>query len=94
MKQRNTVLALLITGVVVSGLLSIVFAFVFSFGTRDLRRIQSQVATVNTRLNLAQALLNDTLEYSKRNPDLDPILQSLKLKPAEAGASTNRPAAP
>jgi hypothetical protein len=94
MKQRNTVVALLVAGVVVSGLLSVVFAFVYSFGTRDLRRIQPQVATVNARLNIAQALLNDAIEYSKRNPDLDPILHSLKLKPVEAGGSTNRAATP
>lgn len=56
------------------------FAERFAFGTRDLRRLQPQVAAINGRLNVAQSLLNDTLEYSKRNPTIDPLLQSLMLK--------------
>lgn len=84
MKSRNPLAAILVAALLACGALSVVFAFVYSFGTRDLRRLQPQVTVVNTRLNLAQALLNDTLEYSKRNPAVDPILHSLKLKPVEA----------
>src|SRR6185437_5700434 len=44
------------------------------FATRQLRGLQPSVMDANNRLNLAQALLNDTLEYSKRNPSIDPLL--------------------
>jgi len=44
---------------------------------------------MNTRLNFAQALLNDTLEYSKRNPAIDPLLQSMNLKPGATLNPTN-----
>jgi hypothetical protein len=30
------------------------------------------------------ALANDTLEYSKKNPAIDPILESVGLKPAKS----------
>lgn len=51
-----------------------------SFATRDLRRLQPRIIEINAHLNVAQALLNDTLEYSKRNPAIDPLLQSMNLK--------------
>ncbi|PYK96265.1 MAG: hypothetical protein DME19_20310, partial [Verrucomicrobia bacterium] len=45
--------------------------------TRQLRSLQPMLVEVNNRLNFAQALLNETLEYSKRNPAIDPLLVSL-----------------
>ena len=48
--------------------------------TRQLRSLQPMLVEVNNRLNFAQALLNETLEYSKRNPAIDPLLVSLNFK--------------
>ena len=62
----------------------------YFFSTRTLRRLQPQAIACQARLNIAQALLNDTLEYSKRNPAIDPLLRSLNLKTNSAPA----PAAP
>ena len=60
-----------------------------SFATRDLRRLQPRIIEINANLNVAQALLNDTLEYSKRNPAIDPLLQSMNLKTnAASGAAS------
>jgi len=59
----------------------------YCFSTRTLRRLQPQALAQQARLNLAQALLNDTIEYSKRNPDIEPLLRSLDVK-------TNAVAAP
>ena len=70
---------------VVLAILCAVFAERYAFATRDLRRIEPQYTAINARLNLAQSLLNETLEYSKRNPTIDPLLLSLNLK-------TNSPA--
>jgi hypothetical protein len=60
--------------------LNVYYALRFGFSTRALRKIQPQVAEVQNRLNLAQALLNDTLEYSKGNSAIDPLLRSLNFK--------------
>jgi len=51
-----------------------------SFATRDLRCIRPRAIEINSHLNVAQALLNDTLEYSKHNPAIDPLLQSMNFK--------------
>jgi hypothetical protein len=45
---------------------------------------------VNRNRALFQALANDAIEYSKRNPAIDPILQSVGINPA-AASSAPRP---
>lgn len=81
--------ALLFLSAAITAALSLTYAV----STRNLRRAQIQIATMNNRLNLAQALLNDTVEYGKRNPAIDPLLQSLNLKtnPASASGPVARP---
>jgi hypothetical protein len=32
-----------------------------------------------------QSLANDAIEYSRRNPSIDPLLQKFELKPVSAG---------
>jgi len=57
-----------------------VFAKSYASAMNDLRQTQAQVSAQNGRLNLLQSLVNDTMEYSRRNPGIDPVLQSLGLK--------------
>jgi hypothetical protein len=40
-----------------------------------------------------QSLVNDTMEYSRRNPAIDPVLQSLGLK-APTAPTAAQPAPP
>ena len=71
-------------------LLNIVLAFclllaaVFSFQTlnlsKDLRAYNSRVSTSNGLRSSLQTLAADCVEYSKRNPAIDPILESVNLK--------------
>ena len=60
--------------------------------TRQLRSLQPMLVEVNNRLNFAQALLNETLEYSKRNPAIDPLLVSLNFKTNAAVATSPKSA--
>jgi len=76
----------------VSGAASATFAITYSFSTRGLRRLQPQAMAAQARLNAGQALLNDTLEYSKRNPAIDSLLQTLNLKTNAAAAAAPKPA--
>jgi hypothetical protein len=46
---------------------------------------------VNSNRALVNSLANDALEYSKRNRDIDPILEAAKVK---APAQTPPPAKP
>jgi len=86
--RKHSFTALLVGLLFVSAVVAAVQVLRLSFATRDLRRIQPRIVEINGHLNLAQALLQDTLEYSKRNPAIDPLLQSLNFKtnsPAGAG---------
>ncbi len=88
--KKDPLAALLVGLLFVNGTISAVVAVWHGFDVRDLRRLQPQTVACQTRLNLAQALLNDALEYSKRNPAINPLLQSLNPKTNTAAA----PAAP
>lgn len=90
--KANSVLALLVGVLLVSAAVAAVQVLRLSFATRDLRRLQPRMVEINAHLNVAQALLNDTLEYSKRNPAIDPLLQSMNFKTnSAAGAASPQP---
>ena len=84
--------ALLVGLLFVSALAAALQVLRVSFATRDLRRLQPKLIENNSHLTLTQALLNDTLEYSKRNPAIDPLLQAMNFKTnAAAGPSGPKP---
>jgi hypothetical protein len=60
--------------------------------TRELRTLQTQTAFINNNRSLMNAFASDALEYSKKNPSIDPILESVGLKTTKsapaAGAKT------
>ena len=89
--KQNPFAAILVLLLFISGAVAVFFALNFGFSTRSLRRLQPQAMAFQARLNVAQALLTDMLEYSKRNPAIDPLLQSLNLK-TNAPPSTTAPA--
>lgn len=60
--------------------------------TRELQRLQGEAAMINNALTAAQMLANEAIEYSKRNPAIDPILQQYEFKPKPGTAPT--PASP
>jgi hypothetical protein len=80
-----------------AGVLTIVALFLaiaFEMHFRELRRVQPQVVSAQNNQNLVNSLANDALEYSKHNPAIDPILQTVGLKPGKpAPAAAPRPAA-
>ncbi|MBC8002302.1 MAG: hypothetical protein H7X97_06910 [Opitutaceae bacterium] len=89
---KNLLPAVLISLLLVSAVTAAVFTVVFIQSNRDLRRLQAQAASIQNNRLVAQAMANDCLEYSKRNPAIDPILQSIGLKPKpQAATSPARP---
>ena len=89
--RNNSFTALLVGLLFISAAAVAVQVLRLSFATRDLRRLQPRIVEINANLNLAQALLNETLEYSKRNPAIDPLLQSLNLKTNSAAGASPQP---
>ena len=86
---KNPFAALLVAVLFLSAGMNVYYALRYAFATRSLRRIQPQVADVQNRLNIAQALLNDTLQYSKTNPAIDPLLRSFNFKSNAPGTASN-----
>jgi hypothetical protein len=73
----NLVLAVL-------AIFGVIFALQTIFRTRELRTLQLQATQANAYSMAVQALANDTIAYSQKNPNADilRILQPAQAKPA------------
>ena len=90
--ERN-LLTNILTGLVsLSVLTSLILALFYVNRMRDLRISQGKIEAINRYRTIAQPLAIDAVEYSRRNPAIDPLLQSVGLKPAPAPAQ--KPASP
>ena len=92
--RKDSFAVLLIGLLFINAIVSAVLALGYGFDVHNLRRLQPQTVACQARLNVAQGLLSDTLEYSKRNPAIDPLLQYLNLKTNTAPAPTAPKPAP
>jgi hypothetical protein len=93
--MKNSPLTTILLGVLtLSALASVVMCWLYISNTRALRTLQAQAAQVNNNRALINALAADTLEYSKTHPAIDPILESVGLKPGKSApaATTNKAA--
>jgi hypothetical protein len=91
--MKNSPLTTILLGVLtVSALASVVLCWLYISNTRELRSLQSQANIINNNRAVMTALANDAIEYSKKNPAIDPILESVGLKPSKSG--TPAPAKP
>ena len=71
-----------------SVILSVVFCLQFVFRTRELRTLQGEMARYQNTHQVLNILLNDVATYSRRDPGITPILQSLGIR-----VGTNNPTA-
>ena len=92
--MRNSPLTKILLGVLaLSVLFSIALCWYYLSTTRELRLLRNQVNQINYNSARMNALANDTLEYSKTHPTIDPILEAVGLKPGKsAPTATNKPA--
>jgi hypothetical protein len=93
--MKNSPLTTILVGLLtLSALLSLWLCRSFIANARELRSLQAQATQINNSRAMIQALANETLEYGKTHPAIDPILESVGLKPGKAGsAPTTKPAA-
>jgi hypothetical protein len=78
--KSGTLTTILHGALALSLVLSVVFCIQFIFLTREFRGLNSQLVVVNAYRSTVQALANDCMEYSKKNPAIDPVLKSVGLK--------------
>jgi hypothetical protein len=83
MKNDNVTTALNLV-LAVLAILGVIFALQTIFRTRTLRSLQMQATQANGYRMAVEALANDTLAYSQKNPNSDilSILQLAQAKPA------------
>lgn len=55
-------------------------AYVYVRSTKKLQTLQAQANVITQYRTVIQSLANEAIEYSKRNPAIDPILQDIGLK--------------
>jgi hypothetical protein len=79
--RKNALTSLLVGLVALSVLATSGLAFLYVRSVQKLHRLQFQTAMANRNRSLINSLANDALEYSRRNPAIDPVLQSVGLKP-------------
>jgi hypothetical protein len=91
--MKNDPLTGILTGVLaLSALVSVGFFYSHVKNTRELNNLNTQVFLINSRRAAVNALIGDVLEYSKRNPSVDPILEASNLKPKSAAPNASKPA--
>ncbi len=87
--MKSNALASLLTGaIIVCALISGWVFLRYFLAVKELQKLQGQYVFMNNTRNAAQSLANEAVEYSKRNPSIDPILYQYEIKPRSA---TNAP---
>ena len=90
--KNSPLTTILLVLLVISALGSVVLCWSYISHARELRTLQTQAAMVNNNRALVNALIGDALEYSKKNPAIEPILDAIGAKPRAAAAAA-KPAA-
>ena len=86
--MKSNALASLLTGAVIVSALTVSWISVrYFFQMRELQKLQGQYVFMNNTCNAAQALATDAVEYSKRNPAIDPLLFRYEIKPRPTNAA-------
>ncbi len=87
-KSPGTTFLLIV--LVISTLLSVLFCVLYTQNARQLRNLQRAAAAAQGYMNVFGALVNDTMEYSRKNPAVEPILEGAGFTPRPA-ALTGKP---
>ena len=81
-------------GVVLAGVLTLLAVcaamlfVVFVQSSRTLQRLQGEVFVANRNQAALQNLLNEAIEYSHRDPSIEPVLQSMGIRARASAPST------
>jgi hypothetical protein len=65
----------------VSALASLYLCYQCVTNASELSRLQSQATMINNNRAVMNAVATEAVEYSKKNPAIDPILEEAKIKP-------------
>lgn len=80
----NWALAIAVIGVGLGGMQ-------YFFKTREARLLQSQMLNYQNKQAFLNNLIADTMQYSQRNPSIDPILEAIGAKPGKNTPAATKP---
>jgi hypothetical protein len=91
--KSNSTASILVGILAISALASVVLCIMWVSNVRQFRGLQQQVARVNQNRVVATQLAAELVEYSKRNPAIDPLLVTFRIKenPSIPGAGATAP---
>lgn len=88
---KNNLLSMLLAGVLtLTSIGAAVMIYTYIQTATKVQHNQGLITVINRNQGSLQNLANDAVQYSRRNPAIDPLLQSLGFK---ARTTTNQPAA-
>ena len=76
--KNSPLTTILLSVLLVVSLWSVILCWTYVSRSRELRKFQADVGSINYRQNAINMLVNDTVEYSKKNPNpaMDQILDA------------------
>jgi hypothetical protein len=85
--KNNPLITILLGLLTISALASLVFCWLWMSNVREHRELARQMALINNNRNVINALASETVEYSKKHKDIEPLLESVGLKPGSNSAT-------
>lgn len=79
--MKSNSLAVLLVGVLaLSTLATAALSFTYVQSMRKLQKLQAHASVINQSRAMMHRLVAETIDYSKRNPAMEPILDSVGIK--------------
>lgn len=91
--KNDPITALLLAILFGCGAAACALSYEHSHAVSSIQTIQRQRIAINKELGAFQAMLNDAMEYGKRNPSFEPVLQAMLTQSVKA-ATNNVPSKP
>ena len=88
--KSETISAVLVLVLFVSALLAVWLSVRWFYSVKEMQELQFEQARIGNVRAAAQALANDTIQYARKNPAIEPILTEFNLR----GPTNQAPAAP
>jgi hypothetical protein len=91
--NKNALIGVLMALLIVNAVASLWFSFQYGRYLGQVHGLSVVRNQINKNTTIFQALVNDTMEYSKKNPAIVPVLQNPTPKaPAVPASTTPKPA--
>ena len=85
--KNNPLTTILLAALAISAIWSAILCVQLIRNSGEMRAMQGQLMFINNRQTADTAVLNEAVEYSKKNPAIDPILEALGIKTSAAAAT-------